>query len=529
MRLFQFAALLATVLLTLSSAAGAVTLKRGNQNEPDTLDPHRATGSWENNIIGDMILGLMTEDAAGNPIYGAAESHTVSEDGRVYTFKIREGHVWSDGVPVTAGDFVFGMRRILDPAFGAEYASILYPIKGAAELNAGTAAPETLAVKAIDARTLEIALVNPAPYFLQLLTHYAAWGVPKHAVEANPTGWTKPGVMVSNGPYVLAEWSPGDHVKLVKNPLFYDADNVAIDEVYFFPTDDGEAALKRFRAGELDINIGIPSQKLDYARSELAAETRISVVLNTRYITINTSCAPFDDARVRAALSLAIDRPTIAEKILRAGEQPAYSLVPPGIADYPGTARFPYAGQPLEQRVAEAKRLLAEAGFGPDNPLAFKFNYIADPDSRRVAVALGQMWQAIGANADLVLSEKKVHYNTVRVRDYEVAEANWFADYNDAKNFLFLAQPSSGAMNTSAYANMEYENLIAQSDATSDAAARAALLTKAEQLMLDEHPLAPLYFGVNRALIGKHVEGWVDNIVNVHRTRFLRIKTAATR
>ncbi|MBI1238764.1 MAG: peptide ABC transporter substrate-binding protein [Alphaproteobacteria bacterium] len=504
--------------------AGAESvLHRGNMNEPDTLDPQRATGSWESNVIGDMILGLMTDDPKGDPVYGAAESHTVSADGKVYTFTIREGHVWSDGVPVTADDFVYSYQRILAPTFAAEYASILYPIAGAQAYNSGEAGPEALQVRTIDPRTLEITLAHPASYFLQLLTHFSLFPVPKHVVETQGANWTSPGVMVSNGPYVLQEWQPNGFIRIARNPLFYDAENVSIDSVVFYPTDDSEAALKRFRAGELDINAGIPSQKIEFVRAELPEATRIAPFINTRYIAFNMSRAPFDDVRVREALSLAIDRGVIVEKILKAGERPAYALVPPGMAHYSSGAQLRFKDEPQEARIERAKVLLADAGFGPGNPLRFSYNVISDPDSRRVAVALASMWKAIGADAELLVSEKKVHYDTVRGGNYDVGEANWIADYNDAKNFLFLTQPSSGRMNIPRYADPRFEVLMEQADAEADATAREALLTEAEQLMLDAHAVAPLYFGVSRNLVQPYVTGWHDNVTGVHRTRYLSL------
>ncbi|NWH08635.1 MAG: peptide ABC transporter substrate-binding protein [Alphaproteobacteria bacterium] len=500
-------------------------LHRGNQNEPDTLDPNKATGSWENNILGDLFLGLMTEDAAGDPIAGAAESWSISPDGLTWTFTLRD-HQWSDGVPVTAEDFVFGMRRALSPALASEYASILYPIKGAFEVNSGKAAPETLDVRAIDARTLSITLTNPAPYLPQLLMHQTAFPIPKHLVEAYGANWTQPGILASNGPYMLSEWVPNGHVKLVKNPHFYDAGSVAIDTVIFYPTDDSEAALRRFRAGELDTNTGIPSQKLDFVRSEMAASARIALVLNVRYIAFNTSRKPFDDVRVRAALSMAIDREAIVEKILKAGEKPAYALVPPGTAGYSSSPSLSFRGETMAARQAEARRLLSEAGYGADHPLSFPYNYIGDPDSRRMAVALTDFWSQVGVRAEAVVSEKKVHYDLLRNGNYEVGEANWFADYNDAKNFLFLVQPSSGPMNISKYASMDFEALMGKSDAEADGARRQSIMAEAEQLMLNEHPIAPLFFGVSRTLVSPRIEGWVDNLTNVHRTRFMRIKPA---
>ena len=508
----------------LAFTASAVTLHRGNQNDPDTLDPHKATGSWEGNILGDLFLGLTTEDENSNPIPGAAESWTTSADGKTWTFKLRAGAVWSDGVPVTARDFVFSFRRQMNPATASQYASMLYDIVNGEEVNSGKLAPDQLGVTAIDDQTLEIRLTHPAPYLPQLLMHQITYPVAEHAVEKFGDDWVKPENYVSNGAFKLVSFRPNDSVKLAKNPLFYDAANVKLDEVVFYPTDDGEAALKRFRTNELDLNVGFPSAQIDALKRTMAAELRVATIVNVRYIVMNTLKAPFDDVRVRKAIGLAIDREVIAKTVLRAGETPAYSIVPPGTAGYTNGPQVSFASWPMAQRIAEAKRLLVEAGHGPDNPIFFRFNYIGDADSRRMAAALQGMWAKVGIKVELVVSEKKVHYNTVRAQDYEVAEANWFADFNDAKNFVFLAQPSAGDMNMSRYANQDYENLIRQSDQETDAGKRMALMQQAEAMMLEEAPLTPVFFGVSRNLVHTWVKGWADNLLNTHRSRFMSIE-----
>lgn len=516
------AAAAAAVLLTVS--AGAATLNRGNQNDPDTLDPSKATGSWESNILGDLFVGLTTEDAASNPIPGAAESWTVSDDGLVWTFKLRQGALWSDGVPVTADDFVFSFRRQMDPATASQYASILYDIKNGEEVNSGKAPLDALGVRAIDATTLEITLTHPAPYLPQLLMHQTAYPVPRHQVEKFGDDWVKPENYVSNGPFKLVSWRPNDSVQTVKNDKFYDAANVKLDGVNFYPTDDAEAGLKRFRTNDLDLNIGFPSTQIDLLKRTMPDDLKVSTIINVRYIVMNTLKKPFDDVRVRKAVALAINREVITGQIIKAGEVPAYSIVPPGTAGYADGPRLSFESMTMPERIAEAKRLLEEAGYGPSNPISFRYNYISDNDSKRVAAALQGMWAQIGMKVELVVMEKKVHYNTVRAQDYEVAEANWFGDFNDAKNFLFLAQPSAGDMNMSRYANQAYEDLIRKSDQERDETARAAIMKEAEALMLEESPITPIYYGVSRNLVHTWVKGWEENLLNTHRSRWMSIE-----
>src|SRR5262245_41228308 len=244
---------------TKSASAGAsngasgseVVLRRGNGAEPASLDPHFSIGTWEDNIISDLIVGLTTADAAGKAIPGAATSWETSPDGKTWTFHLRDLQ-WSDGKPVTAGDFVYSWRRILDPKTAAPYASILYGFKNAQAIGSGKMKPEELGARAIDDKTLELQLENPAPYLPELLMHTTSYPVPQQLVEAKGRDWTKPGSYIANGPYTLAEWVPNDHITLVKNPKFYDAANVKIDRVVYYPIADPDAGLKRFRAGELD-------------------------------------------------------------------------------------------------------------------------------------------------------------------------------------------------------------------------------------------------------------------------------------
>ncbi|MBI1238766.1 MAG: peptide ABC transporter substrate-binding protein [Alphaproteobacteria bacterium] len=499
-------------------------LKRGNTSEPDSLDPHKVTGQWENNLIVDLFVGLMTFDAKGEPIPGAAESYTVSDDGLTYTFTIREGHVWSDGVPVTADDFVYALRRINDPKTAAQYASLTFAVKNAEAVNAGEMAPDAVGARAIDPRTLEITLAYPAPYFLQLLTHYTMYPVPKHIVEAEGKDWSgRPG-MVSNGPYTLDEWVPNDHIRLVKNPLFYDAANVALDAVSYFPTTDGEAALKQFRASELDLNNDLPISQLEWLRDNLPDAVRIHPFMLTTYVVFNLRHPPFDDVRVRRALTLAIDRDLLNYAVLKGIQVPAMALVPPGIHAYPGTARIQGAEAEITERRETARALLAEAGFGPDKPLRANILFSNTADNRRIVVALQDMWRKIGVIAEPQGSESRIHYTNLRTGNFDIGWAGWIADYNDARNFLFLAETRSGQMNYAGYSNPAFDALVAEGDRTSDPVARGAILTRAEQMLLDDLPMAPVYFGTSRNLLHMTVRGWVDNVVDIHPTRFLDLK-----
>lgn len=513
---------------TLSAAEAApVVLERGNGAEPDTLDPQKATGSWENNIIGDMIVGLTTESADGTPIPGVAESWTTSADGLVWTFRLRADAVWSDGVPVTAGDFVFAAQRINDPLTGGQYASITHIIKNAARVYSKELPPEQIGVKAIDDKTLEITLEHPAAYLPDMLVHYAFFPVPRHAVEKFGGDWVKPGNYVSNGPFTLVSWTPNDKVVLKKSPTFYDAANVKIDEVRFYAQDDQIANTKRFRAGELDLSAGIPGQLLDELRRSMPEKVRLAPYIANWYVTFNLTRPEWQDVRVRTALGLAIDREVIVKQILRGGETPAYTFVQPNVPNYPHEAHLSYRDMPMAERQKEARRLLAEAGFGPDNPLKFEFLHMQSTDGKRIATALQGMWAAVGVEVTPAGSESKTVYSNLRQQNFGVALAGWIADFPDASSFLYLAKTSSDEMNYGKYSNARFDQLNIDGDNEPDAVKRGALLNEAEQILLDDAPFLPIYNAVSRNLVEPYVKGFEDVLTNVHRTRWMSIDETA--
>jgi oligopeptide transport system substrate-binding protein len=506
-----------------SGAAAENVLRIANSGEPDSLDPHQVSGTWEDRIVGDMFMGLTTEAADGTVMPGAAETWTISDDGLTYTFTLRD-HEWSDGAPVTADDFVFGLRRILDPATAAEYAYILYPIKNAEAINSGSLNdPEALGVRAVDPKTLEITLERPTSYFVEQLTHYTAFPIPKHKVEELGDDWVKPGNIVGNGAYTVVEWVPNSVVRMVKSDTFFDADNVAIDEVRYFPAEERNSATKQFRAGELDVQYDFASEQIDWLKENLPEATHLSPWLGAYYYVFNTKQPPFDDVRVREALAMAIDRTAITDKVLRTGEIPAFSLVPPGTGTYGGPPQVEWADMPYQERVEQAKALLAEAGFGPDNPLRFTLRYNTSENHKKIAIAVAAMWSQLGVQAELFNTEVKVHYNDLQSHDFQVARAGWIADYNDPENFLSLLRSTTGPMNYGQYENPEYDRLMAESDMTTDSKTRNKLMREAEAMMLADLPVIPIYHYVSKDLVSPRVQGWVDNAKDKHRTRWLSL------
>ena len=501
----------------------ARTLHRGNVAEPISLDPHKIQGVWEDVIVGDMFIGLYTENAAGEAVPGMVEgSPVVSEDGLVWTFTLREAS-WSDGAPVTAEDFEYAFRRILDPATLSEYASLLYLIKNAEAVNMGEAPPEAVGVHALDARTLEIELEHPAAYLPGLLTHQTTYPVPAHIVSEVGDAWIRPENIEVNGPYKLVDWRTNDFVHVHRNALFFDNENVCYDDVYYYPTTDNNVAERRVRDGELDLNTDFPGTRLEFFRERIPDYVHVHPYLNTVYLSFNTTIAPFDDVRVRTALSMAIDRDFIVNEMLADGRTVARSDVPPGVANYPGGAAIEWIDRPIEERRAEARRLLEAAGFGPDNPLRFEYRHRNTRDNPRVAPVLQSDWRQIAPWVDVDISsiDTQIHYQNLRAKDFQVADGGWVADYNDAQNFLFLHETSAGPMNYPGWSSAEYDRLMEESSRILDPAERAAVLAQAEQIMLDASPIAPLWHEPNKALVNPRVGGWVDNIVDKHRTRYL--------
>jgi len=515
----------ALVLGLTATVQAQMELRVGNLGEAQTLDPHFVSGVWENRISGDMFMGLTTEAADGSAIPGAAESWTVSDDGLVYTFKIRD-HLWSDGTPVTADDFVYSLQRILDPNAAAEYASLLYTIKNAEELNSGQMeGMENLGARALDPQTLEITLKAPAPFFLEQLTHYTAFPVPRHVIEKHGKDWIKSENIVSNGAYVLNEWVPNTHVILDKNPQFYDASNVQIDRVTYDPNEDRAAVQKRFRAGEIDVATDFASDQIDWLKANMPEETRIAPYLGIYYYAVNNEREPFSDPRVRQALSMAIVREALTDKILKTGEIPAYSFVPPGVANYSaGPAYVAWKEMPYEERLEEARKLLAEAGFGPDNPLAFTLSYNTSENHKRIAIAIAAMWKKLGVKAELFNSEVKVHYDRLKQADFEVARAGWIADYNDPQNFLYLLETRTGPLNYGQYSNADFDTLMEQSANTQDLDARAKLMADAEAKAMADQANIPIYYYVSKNLVANAVQGWEDNTKDIHRSRWLSVQ-----
>ncbi|HIE55214.1 MAG TPA: peptide ABC transporter substrate-binding protein [Chromatiaceae bacterium] len=499
-------------------------LHRGNGAEVQTLDPHKAEGVPSSNILRDLYEGLTIEAPDGRVTPGTAESWQVSDDGRVYTFHLRKNARWSNGDPLTAEDFVYSLRRSVDPATGSRYSQILAPILNAEAVIAGSKPPEALAVEALDEHTLKITLKAPTPYFLGLLNHSSTYPVHRASIEKHGDRFSRPGKLISNGAYRLSEWVVQSHIRLDRNPYYWDNEETLIESVYFYPIEDQSTELKRYRAGELDITEAIPLQQFRWIKKHLASELRVSPYLGTYYFGYNLTRAPFKDSlKLRRALSMAINREILTEKITSMGEKPLYSWVPEGILGY-NPARLDYADWPHSKRIAEARRLYAEAGYTRDNPLTVEIRYNTSENHKKVAIAIAAMWkQALGVRVKLVNEEWKVFLeNRKQKRLTQAFRAGWIGDYNDPYTFMEILHSRHG-LNDSAYRNPEYDRLLEQAATESDPQERFALMQRAEALALSDHPVIPLYGYVSKHLVKPWVGNFTPNILDHHYTKHLYI------
>lgn len=516
--------LAALVGLTVFSGSDNVSsddvLLRGNSGEPSTLDPHLVQNSAEFIIVNDLFVGLFSQAADGSVIPGIAESHTVSEDGLVWTFNLREGLQWSDGVALTSEDVLYSFRRALTPETAASQASMLYAIKNAEAANSGAMEPDQIGVTAPDARTIVIELERPTPYFDRMLLTSAAMPVPRHAIEEHGRSWARPPNAVSNGAFVLSSWSPRVYVEALRNPRFYEVDTVRLEGVRYIPTEDLDTQLKRFRAGELDLGLNFPPSQADWVRTNLKDEVRIFPIYGTYIYAMNTEAEAFTDPRVREALAIAIDRSTITDRLLGSGEQPAYSIVPPGFENYPGPTKPAYADQSLDERRTLARQLLAQAGHDDGNPLTFELRYNMTEEHQMIAVAIADMWRTIGVEASLLSTEARTHFRDLASGEYQIGRAALFANYADPRAFLatFFTDDRN---NYSSFTNGGFDRLLLESDGILNPQDRAAKMQEAELVAMEQFPVIPLYHYVSKRLVSRRVQGWENNPVGTHLSRYL--------
>jgi oligopeptide transport system substrate-binding protein len=506
--------------MSVSWAMAEMVWNRGANSDVQSLDPHKTSTVEEFNILNDLFEGLTTSSQDGNAMPGVATEWTASADGKVYTFKLRKEAVWSDGAPVVAGDFVYAWRRLLTPATGAEYASMGYPILNAEAIAKGEKKPEELGAKAIDDHTLEVTLKGPTPYFIEMLTHQAMFPVQSANVEKFGNDFVKPGNMVSNGPFTLAENIPNDRIRVVKNAKYWDAGSVKLDAVNFIPVEDRGAGVKRYEAGEIDSMNDFPTEQLTEMKAKYGEQIRLTPQLGTYYYLFKNKKAPYDNPKVRNAISMIIDRNYLAEKVWQNAMIPAYSLVPPGIVGYtPASAAF--GGKDQLDREDEAKKILEEAGISAAKPMKLEIRFNTSENHKNTAVAIQDMLKPFGLEVTLTNVDGKTHYSYLEEKgDFDVARAGWVADYKDPVTFLNLVKTGDGN-NYGEYSNAEFDKLMDAASVEADPAKRMTLMQQAEAIAMAEQGLAPLLYYSNHNLISPKIKGFTDNAMDKHPSRFV--------
>jgi oligopeptide transport system substrate-binding protein len=506
-------------------AIDATLLRRGNGPEPDSLDPQRARTDTSLNVIRDLFEGLAAVGGDGKPVPAAAESWTVSADGREYRFRLREGLRWSNGDALTAADFVAGMRRLVAPATASQYAQILEPVVNAAAIVRGERPPAELGVQAPDARTLVVSLTNPAPYLLGLMCHPSTFPAHTRSLTTHGERFAQPGRLVGNGAFVLEDWVVGSHITVRRNSNYWDDARTKVDRVRFVHTNDPSTEFRLYRAGQLDVTYVVPPQQFAWIRENMPSELRVSPQLSTYYYGFNLTRPPFrDQPGLRRALSLVIDRERLTTAVTGLGETPAYGWVASGVSNYT-PQQFDYASRPYQERVREARELYRAAGYSDERPLEVEIRYNTGEAHNRIAVAIAAMWkETLGVRTSLYAEEFRALLASIQARsETEIFRSSWVGDFDDAYSFAQLLQSDFG-INLTGYSNPRYDALLADAISQADIGRRRALLEEAERAMLADHPLLPIYFYVNKHLIKPYVRGWTDNVVNIQYSHSLSLE-----
>lgn len=544
----------------LPELAGDKVLRTNNSSEPGTLDPALAQGTHESWILSNTFEGLMKNDAEGKVIPGIAESYTLSDDNLTYTFTIRDDAKWSNGDPVTAEDFEFSWKRALDPELAADYAFQLYYIKGGEAYNT-TQMPGTfpdpedetkevvytiepselegldtkgkseeeinemvyknrlednlsnVMVKALDEKTLEVTLEAPTGYFLELTAFYSYYPVNKAVVEFYPEWANEPKTHISNGPFKLTEWEHSAKIKLVKNENYYAASDIKLDGMDFDIIEDENTAWQKYQGGEYDILATLPQAVTAQMQAEKNLELEIGAQVGTYYYNLNNNLKPFNNIKVRKALSMALDRETIVTKITQGGQIVATGVVPVGLTDETGAEYTEKVGNLIEYNVAEAKKLFAE-GLAEEGMTIDQFNkagnvllYNTLEAHKKIAQAAQEMWRtSLGIEIGLENVEMQVKLDREKAGDYQISRAGWIGDYMDPMTILDLWL-STSSFNDAKWNNPKYDELILDTKATADQDVRFKNMREAEALVMEEMPIIPVYFYTQPYAVKPNVEG----------------------
>ncbi len=503
-------------------------LVKGNGDEVQSLDPHKIEGVPESNVNRDLLEGLVISDIQGHPIPGVAESWE-NKDGKVWTFHLRKNAKWSNGEPVTAQDFVYSWQRLADPKTASPYASYLQygHLENIDDIIAGKKSPDTLGVKAIDANTLQVTLSESVPYFFKLLIHPSMSPVYKPAVDKFGEKWTQPENWVGNGAFKLQTHVINERIVLVRNPDYWDNADTKLDKVTFLPISSEVSDVNRYFSNDgSDMTYNnMPIELFKKLQRDNPKELHVDPYLCTYYYEINNQKAPFTDPRVRAALKLGLDRDIMVNKVLAQGQLPAYSYTPPA-TDGANLIKPEWFSWSQDKRNAEAKKLLAEAGYTADKPLTFELLYNTSDLHKKLAIAAASIWKKnLGVNIKLNNQEWKTFLDTRHQGNFDVSRAAWCADYNEPTSFL-NTMLSDSSNNTSHYKSPAFDKVMADAAQASDEKGRSDLYAKAEQILDKDSVIAPVYYYVNARLVKTYVGGYTgkDPLDNVYDKNLYIIK-----
>ncbi len=490
----------------------------GNLGEPTDLDPQIITSQSDFNVALALFEGLTTYDPKDlHPVPGVAERWETSADGLTWTFHLRPEARWSNGEPLTAQDFVYAFQRELSPGLAADYAYMLYHLKNGEAYNHGQLHDfSQVGVHASDEHTLVLTLWHPVPYLLSLAAHTSWCPVHRATIEKygrideRGTAWTRAGNLVGNGPFVLKEWRPNEHIRVDKSPTYWDRHVVKLQSVYFYPIENESTEEAAFRTGQLHVTAQVPMDRIAQYRTDPRHYLVVSPTFGTYFYRFNVTRPPLNDARVRRALAMAIDREEIVTRVTQGGELPCGHLTPPNAAGFTARASIP-------TDIPAARKLLAEAGY-PDGrgfpPVELSFN--TTERHRRVAEAIQQMWHRnLGIKITLLNREAKVHDEAMRQLNYQIARYGWFGDYLDPVAFLELLTSDSGN-NQTGWHNDEYDRLIALSRQAKDNAQRYEYFQRCEEIIATEVPLLPINVYSRTYLLRPEVKGWFPTLQDLH-------------
>ncbi|MCC3862902.1 peptide ABC transporter substrate-binding protein [Terrisporobacter petrolearius] len=517
----KIAVLLASALAMSTALAGCSNSGSGGSSkgvelnvnvgpEPTTIDPAKNSAVDGATLINHAFEGLMKLDEDNKIVEAQAAKYEVNKDETVYTFTLREGIKWSDGKPVKAEDFVYAWQRLVDPKTGADYNYMISMVKNANEIMAGKKKPKELGIKALDEKTVEVTLTNPTPYFLEVCAFPATFPVRKDIVEANTDTWsTDPKTYIGNGPYVLKSWEHQSKMTYVKNENYYDLKKLGPDTINFVLMEDKNTMLSAYKNNEILFADDLPSEEIEAMKDKgLVIEKQ----LGTYFLSINVKKEGLDNVKVREALSLALDRDYIVEKVAKGGQIPADSFVATGLTDADGKTEFHenakkwYDAKDYKGNVEKAKKLLKEAGYENGKGLP-SIELMCNPGHEPIMEAVQNMWKEnLGINVTISSQDWNVFLETRKEGDFQVARDGWLGDYNDPVSFIDM-WVTDGGNNNAQWSNKEYDKLVSEIKSTTDAKERYAKMHEAEDILAKDMPIVPIYFYTDLYLISDKLEG----------------------